>query len=84
MDEKKVRSIAWLMSLSRPQLNSAVYASGNSRWRASLTEEQREAIAKRISDAHKGKRLTLETRQRISKAKLGKSLPRTPEWQQAR
>ena len=49
MSETKVRSIEWLMGLSRAQLNSAVYATGNSRWRAALTEEEKAAIAKRSS-----------------------------------
>jgi len=80
MNDTKVRSIEWLMGLSRAQLNSAVYAPGNSRWRAALTEEKKAAIAQRISEAHKGKKLSLETRQRMSQAKLGKPLPRSPNW----
>ena len=81
MSDTKVRSIEWLMGLSRAQLNSAVYAPGNSRWRAALTEEEKAALAKRISEAHKGKKLSLETRRRMSQAKLGKPLPRSPNWQ---
>jgi hypothetical protein len=79
--DRKVRSIEWLMSLSRAQLNSAVYAPGNKRWRESLTVEQKARISRKISEAHKGKVLSLETRRRISASKLGKPLPRTPEWQ---
>lgn len=79
--DKKVRSIEWLMSLSRAQLNSAVYAPGNKHWRESLTVEQKARISRKISEAHKGKVLSLETRRRISESKMGKPLPRTPEWQ---
>jgi hypothetical protein len=70
------------MGLSRAQLNSAVYAPGNSRWRAALTEEEKAALAKRISEANKGKKLSSATRQRISEAQLGKIRARTPEWQE--
>lgn len=79
--DKKVRTIEWLMGLSRAQLNTAVYATGNKRWRDALTAEQKEEISQKISEAHKGKVLSPETRRRISASKLGKPLPRTPEWQ---
>ena len=78
--DKKVRTIEWLMGLSRAQLNTAVYATGNRRWRDALTAEQKEKISQKISEAHKGKVLSPETRRRISLAKLGKPLPRSPEW----
>jgi transposase-like protein len=79
--EKKARSIEWLMGLSPAQLNSAVYAPGNKRWRESLSNENRAKLSRQISDAHKGKVLSPETRRRISASKTGKPLPRTPEWQ---
>lgn len=78
---KQQRDLEWLMSLTRAQFNSATFAPGNSRWRASLTDEQKAAIAKRISDAQKGRVLSAEMRKRISDAKRGKKLPRTLEWQ---
>ena len=78
---KQQRDLEWLMSLTRAQFNSAAFAPGNSRWRASLTEEQKAALAKRISKAQKGRVRSAETRKRISDAKRGRKLPRSPEWQ---
>lgn len=78
---KTERNIDWLMSLSRAQFNSAVYAKGNADWRSSLTAEQKADLAMKTSAAHKGKVLSQETKDKMSMSKLGKPLPRTPEWQ---
>jgi hypothetical protein len=81
MTKLKERSIEWLMSLSRAQFNSTAYGPTNKNWRSSLTDEQKAEFARKSSIANKGKVLSPETRQKISLSKLGKSLPRTPEWQ---
>jgi hypothetical protein len=78
---KVERNIDWLMSLSRAQFNSTVYGPNNQNWRSSLTDEQKAVLAHKLSIAHKGKVLSAETRQKIGLSKLGKPLPRTPEWQ---
>lgn len=79
--KNKQRSIEWLLELTPAQFNSAAYAKGNSKWRESLTEQQKTDLALKLSLANKGKVRTQETRDKISKSKLGKPLPRTPEWQ---
>lgn len=78
---KEERNIEWLLSLTRAQFNSAVYGPNNKKWRSSLTDEQKAEFARKLSVAHKGKVLSQETRHKISLSKLGKPLPRTPEWQ---
>ncbi len=79
--KNKHRSIEWMLELTPAQFNSAAYAKGNAKWRESLTEQQKVDLSLRISLANKGKVRTQETRDKISKSKLGKPLPRTPEWQ---
>lgn len=81
MTKSKERSVEWLLSLSPAQFNSATFAPGNTKWRASLTDEQKAELARKSSIAHKGKVLGKETRNKISVSKLGKPLPRTAEWQ---
>lgn len=78
---KADRNIDWLMSLSRAQFNSATFAPGNTKWRTSLTDGQKTEFARNLSIANKGKVRSQETRKKISLSKLGKPLPRTPEWQ---
>jgi NUMOD3 motif len=75
------RNIDWLMSLSRAQFNSATFAPGNTKWRTSLSDGQKTEFARKLSIANKGKVRSQETRHKISLSKLGKPLPRTPEWQ---
>jgi len=77
---KKERNIAWLMSLTRAQFNSAVYGPNNHNWRSSLTDEQKAEFGRKLSIANKGKVLSQETRNKISLAKLGKPNPRKPGW----
>jgi hypothetical protein len=78
---KGERNIDWLMSLSRAQFNSTVYGPNNQNWRSSLTDEEKAVFALKLSAANKGKVRSPETRHKISLSKLGKPLPRTPEWQ---
>lgn len=75
------RNIEWLMALSRAQFNSTVYGPNNKQWRASLTDEQKAELARKSSIANKGKVRSEETCHKIRMSKLGKPLPRTPEWQ---
>ena len=77
---KEERNIAWLMSLSRAQFNSAVYGPNNQNWRSSLTDEQKAEFARKLSIANKGKVRSQETRNKISLAKLGKPNPRKSGW----
>jgi hypothetical protein len=81
MTKSKERSIEWLLSLSPAQFNSATFAPGNAKWRTSLPDEQKAEFALKLSVANKGKVRSQETRNKISLSKLGKPLPRTPEWQ---
>jgi|GEM_PF-1238676 hypothetical protein len=80
MTRSKERSIEWLLSLSPAQFNSATFAPGNTKWRASLSDEQKAEFARKLSIANKGKVRSQETRNKISLAKLGKPNPRKPGW----
>ena len=80
MINSKERNIEWLLSLSPAQFNSATFAPGNTKWRASLSDEQKAAFARKLSIANKGKVRSQETRNKIGLAKLGKPNPRKPGW----
>ena len=80
MIKSQERCIEWLLSLSPAQFNSATFAPGNTKWRASLTDEQKAEFARKLSIANKGKVRSQETRNKMSLVKLGKPNPRKPGW----